>query len=535
MMGISFGAISQLFTAQTHPPDLEAISPLSTIDATASTLYPGGILNTGFAVAWANERQQNAEPAGPGAGQAWAYQRVKQGDAVCKHNQVLHGEAASLPAKIAANSHYRPKVADQLDPITFVHKIHVPVFMACQFEDEQTGGHCPDLAAHFTGTKQKWFTFTNGVHTDSLDPRTFNRWYDFLSLYVAHQPPLLNAVVIHAAAPLIFQQIFGVPTTDLMTLPADPIQAIPTYGAALAAFRKLASVRVLFDNGAGRSPLGNLTVGNPYPGFEASFSRFPIPRTTAQRWFFAAKGTLSSKATRKRGVDRYTSDPKALPLTDFAGITGGGGLWGDASQWHWKWKHNPAGTAVSYLSAPLKHNTVVIGAGAVQLWLRASAPSVDLQATVSEVDPDGNETFVQDGWLRADERKLATSRSSIFRQASTTLDPVPSMTAAGVRPLPAGRFVKVVIPLYYEGHAYRAGSRIRVTIAAPNGTQPIWSFSQAQPKRNATVLIAHSATLRSSVVLPVVPGVAVPTGFPPCPSLRNEPCRHYRRLVNHPA
>ena len=30
-------------------PSLEAISPLSTLDATATTLYPGGILNNGFA------------------------------------------------------------------------------------------------------------------------------------------------------------------------------------------------------------------------------------------------------------------------------------------------------------------------------------------------------------------------------------------------------------------------------------------------------------------------------------------------------
>ena len=69
MMGISYGAISQLFVAQLDPPDLEAIAPLSTIDATATTLYPGGILNTGFAVAWAKQRQQDAEPAGPNSGQ----------------------------------------------------------------------------------------------------------------------------------------------------------------------------------------------------------------------------------------------------------------------------------------------------------------------------------------------------------------------------------------------------------------------------------------------------------------------------------
>ena len=55
MMGISYGGISQLFTAQTRPPSLEAISPLSVLDATATTLYPGGVLNNGFAVAWAQE------------------------------------------------------------------------------------------------------------------------------------------------------------------------------------------------------------------------------------------------------------------------------------------------------------------------------------------------------------------------------------------------------------------------------------------------------------------------------------------------
>ena len=52
--------------------------------------------------------------------------------------------------------------------------------MACQWEDEQTGGHCADLAQDFTGTSRKWFTFTNGAHIDSLDPATFDRWYDFL-------------------------------------------------------------------------------------------------------------------------------------------------------------------------------------------------------------------------------------------------------------------------------------------------------------------------------------------------------------------
>src|SRR3954454_9684407 len=204
MMGISYGGISQLFTAQTQPPDLAAIAPLSVIDQTQTTLYPGGVLNTGFAVAWAKERVHDAKPASPKGGQPWAYQRIQQGDQLCKSNQAMHGEAANLLAKIKANQHYVPEVADPLSPITFVNKINVPVFMACQWTDEQTGGHCPTLAEHMTGTDKKWFTFTNGVHTDSLDPETYNRWYDFLKLYVAKEAPIVDSAKVRASAPIVY-------------------------------------------------------------------------------------------------------------------------------------------------------------------------------------------------------------------------------------------------------------------------------------------------------------------------------------------
>jgi predicted acyl esterase len=535
MMGISYGAISQLFTAQLDPPDLEAISPLSTIDATATTLVPGGILNTGFAVAWALQRQGDAEPAGPDSGQAWAYKQIQSGDATCRANQALHGEATNLSAKIAANVYYNAVVADPLDPVTFVNKINVPVFMACQWEDEQTGGHCADLVQHFTGTKLKWFTFTNGAHIDSLDPYTFDQWYDFLELFVAHQAPIVNAAVIHAAAPVIYQSAMGVPLSDIITLPVDPIQALPTYQLALTAFEKLPEVRVLFDNGAGTSPTGSSTPGNPYPGFVHDFSTLPVPGTTARTWYLGPSGALTDQPPASEEVNQYTSNANALPLTDYGSNTGGGGLWGDASQWQWNWEQNPAGTAVSYVTAPLKVDTTVIGAGAVDLWIRSSTPDVDLQATISEVRPDGKETFVQNGWIRASERELATNSDNIFKQMSTVLNPIPSFTAADAEPLPTGDFVKVVIPLYYEGHAYRAGSRIRVTISAPNGTQPVWSFSQTVPQGTATVSVAFSPSMPSSLVLPVVPGVAIPTPLPACPSLRNEPCRPYQPMVNEVA
>ncbi len=513
MIGISYGGISQLFVAATDPPDLAAISPLSVIDNTATTLYPGGILNAGFAVPYAQARDFDAEPASPGHGEAWALTRIRGGDRTCRANQVLHTAAVSDVKQIAANRYYVPSVANPLNPDTFVHKIHVPVFLACQWTDEQTGGHCPELAEHFTGTSLKWFTFTNGAHIDSLDPATAVRWYDFLSLFVGQQLPDLSPS-LRSLAPLLYQTAMGI---GGITFPADPIENEPDYASALAAFEATAPVRILFDNGAGAS-----TPGAPVDGFEQSFSRFPLPGTAAKAWYLGPGGVLQSAAPGSGGTDVFNWSGKARPLTDFTGNTGPGGLWGTTPSYHWT--QNPAGTAVSYVTTPLTENLVVVGAGALHVWIEASTPDVDLQVTVSEVRPDGNETFVQSGWLDASERKLSPE--------STLLEPLLTERKADVRPLPRGRFTEVVVPLYYEGHVYRAGSRIRITISAPGGDQPTWAFSKLTPTGRATVKLAHSPTMPSQLILPVVPGVAVPTGLPPCPGLRGEPCRRYVPLTN---
>jgi uncharacterized protein len=308
-----------------------------------------------------------------------------------------------------------------------------------------------------------------------------------------------------------------------VTLPPDPIQQEPTYDAALKAFEQLQPVRVLFDNGAGSSQ-----AGSPYPGFEQSFPRFPVPGTKARAWYLADRGALRAKRPAHAKADAFRWNAKARPATDFSGDTAAGtnGLWTATPPY--TWTQNPAGSALSYVTGPLRSNTTVLGAGAVHAWIRASKPNVDLQATITEVRPDGKETFVQGGWLRGNERKLD-------RRKSTRLEPVLSLRKRDVAALPARRFAKVTIPLYYEGHAYRKGSRIRVIISAPNGDQPIWAFGQTRPRGTANIAIAHSRRRPSNLTLPVVPGVGIPTGLPPCPGLRGEPCRTYAPLANRSA
>ncbi len=301
-----------------------------------------------------------------------------------------------------------------------------------------------------------------------------------------------------------------------VTLPHDPIQDQPSYQAALSAFQAIPPIRILFDNGAGRA------TGTPYPTFERYFNRFPIPKTRARSWFFGANGALTGKPPkkgRKGGSDTFIWDKTARPASDFAGTdTGGGDLW--TAHPNFDWRQPPAGNAASFMTPPLARDAGIIGAGAVHAWIRASAPNVDLQVTVSEVRPDGKETYVQSGYLRTSARKLDAKHSSL-------LEPVLSLRREDAAKLPKGRLTKLIIPLYYEGHVYRAGSRIRVTVSAPVGDQPVWAFAETVPAGNANVTVAFSHKHPSRLILPLVPGVSAPTPLPPCPGLRGEPCRTF--------
>jgi predicted acyl esterase len=528
MMGISYGGISQLFVAETRPPSLSAIAPLSLIDQVQTTLYPGGSLNTGFALAWAKDRADAAKPASAEHGQHWAYEQIQNGDEVCKKNQELHPEAPNLLDKVKRNDTYKPRVADPLSPITFVHKINVPTFVACQWEDEQTGGHCPTLASRFTGTDKKWFTFTNGVHADSLDPSTAQKWIDFLDLYVAQQKPAPRPIVI-AGGPALYTALFSTPG---VTIPPDPIQVEPTYDSAKAAFEALPQVRVLYENGAG----GNQP-GDPVEAFERSYPSLPVPGAKALKLFLGPNGTLtSSKSNHRAGkgaavdADSFKWNDDARPPTDFPldGDTGGstaGSLWSGSADY--QWSQNPDGTALSYLSQPLTQDATVLGAGRLDTWIRSSAPDADLQVTVTEVRPDGKEYFVQSGWVRGSMRKLDRKKSNRF-------EPVLSLRKRDIEPLPSDHFTKLTVPLYYQGHVYRAGSQIRVIVSAIGGDQPIWAFAKAVPRHGKpTIDLAHTADMPSSLLLPTVDaGVAAPTGLPPCPGLRGEPCREYVPFTN---
>src|SRR5690606_13584019 len=146
MIGISYPGISQLFVASPRPPNLAAITPLAVIDGVDTTLNPGGIINNGFALEWATQVLDRADPYGHG----WEQERVDAGDTICEENQLLHGQKVDIIAKAYAHPYYEPEIYDPLNPRTFVDRIEVPVFTSRALQDAPTVWHLPNLCALVT-------------------------------------------------------------------------------------------------------------------------------------------------------------------------------------------------------------------------------------------------------------------------------------------------------------------------------------------------------------------------------------------------
>lgn len=512
MVGISYPGITQLFVAQTRPPHLAAITPLSVLDDTYATLYPGGILNDGFAVSWAKDRQQSAAP----SGQRWAARRIANGDTTCAANQVLRLQAPDIRARIKASRFRDPTLLDPVAPATFVHDIDVPVFIAGSWQDEETGSHFADMLDDFAPGVPLKVTLMNGIHADSLSPEVLSRWIEFLEFYVARKIPAIPPAT-RALASALLTQVFGAE----ISLEPDRFTDAPDYESALAAYQAEPPVRLRFDVGAGPTP------GLPVAGFSVPETSWPVPGTTEVDYYFGTRGELTTQPpVAGAAADQFDYDPAAFPATSGASEHGASVL--SALSPSYRWKPVPAGKALAYVSAPLAQDTAMAGTGSVDLWVRSTAPDVDFEVTLSEVRPDGEETYVQSGWLRASQRKLDAA-------ASTPLLPVQTHTEGDAAPLPKGEYSLLRVPFYPFAHAFRAGSRIRIVVQPPGGNRPAWAFDALRYDHAVTNVVARSGVYASKVALPVLPGVSVPTPLPACGALRGQPCRKYEPLTNRAA
>jgi predicted acyl esterase len=476
MVGISFPGISQLFVASTQPPHLAAITPLAVISGIDTTMNPGGIMNNGFAVEWGQQVLDRADPYGHG----WEQGKVDDGDLVCEENQLLHSQKVDI--------------------------IEVPVFTSGAWQDEQTGGHFPDLWNRFTNAPLVRYTAYNGAHADGFTPQVLGEWKNFLDFYVVGEVRPVSPQ-IRSLAPLLFEQIFGA----RVRLPADRFTGYASFEAARAAYEAEQPIRILMENGAApvttSSPLGS-----PVAAFTLGFDSWPPPETEAQRFYLHADGSLRSFTPSEadsassfehddaKGQQTYlVNDAFEMALPDIT------------------WLPATPSRQVVFASEPLDEDVVMIGHASADLWIQSEASDADLEVMLSEVRPDGKEMYVSSGWLRASRRALSPE--------STPLRPVQTHLEADVAPLPSGEWTLARVEIYPFAHAFRTGSQLSVAVSTPGGNKGRWKFDVLQLGADVTHSVSHSASHPSSLLLPVIPNVPVPTSLPPCPRLRSPPCR----------
>ena len=534
MVGISFSGLSQLPSAGTNPPGLAAIAPLSPTDDLFSTGYPGGIYNNGFAAGWLNDRVNDAKPAAAysnGAlvqsatspishvGQPWTYYEIdaelaasNQASSTCLTDQALHLESQSLTSLVGpqvvapgTGTGRDPSLFDRRSMIKWAGHVGVPVFLSGALQDEQTGPQWPALINAVPKSTPLFANMVNGDHIDSLDPQIVTRWLEFLDIYVANKVPappnIVTALVLDKFA------AFGASVSGTAPLPAIRFTGAPDVTTARAQFASQTPlVTVLFDNGAG-STAGP---GGLESTYSAGFASWP-PAGSAVNLYLGPGGTLQLPQPATQGSASLTLDPTVRPSTS---LTPGGNVW--AASPPWNWTPVPAANGIAFQSGPAWFPITIVGPATLNLWVKASTPVVDLQATITEVRPDGKEEYVTSGFLR--------STWQVDSPASTSLFTDPVYLPQASRNLSASQYRLVRIPIDPIAQTFRTGTELRVVLSAPGGDRPAWTFDSIDAGQQATVGLG--GVTPSSLTVNVAPAYATATD-PVCGTLRGQPCRAY--------
>ncbi len=540
MVGISYSGLSQFPAAGTDPPGLAAIAPMSPTDDLFSTGYPGGIYNDGFAASWIKQRIADAKAAASlhdgllsrlaatpvaGVGQPWVYYEIDAEltasggrTSNCLANQALHNQSEGLagligPKLVAPGTGpgRQASLFDRRSMIQWAGHVKVPVFLSGALQDEQTGPQWPALIDAIPKGTPVFANMVNGGHIDSTDPQTISRWLEFLDIYVARkvptQPDLLAAKFLDEFTG------FAAGVSSQAPLPAIRFTQAPNVATARAEFASQTPlVRVLFDNGAGTAGPGAIE-----STYSASFPSWP-PAGTIETLRFGTDGSLSGASPTTQSATSFTLDPKARPLTS---LPASGNAW--AAQPDWDWAPVPPADGVAFQTSPFRTATTIVGPATVDLWVRASAPVEDYQATITEVRPStSKEEYITSGFLR--------SSNQVDLSDSTRLFTAPAYTADKARRLSPNTYSLVKIPVDPIAHTFRPGTELRVVISAPGGDRPIWEFATLDDGQRATVGLGGRTA--SALVVNVVSGVSATTTLPACNSLRGEPCRAYQAEGN---
>ncbi len=454
MMGYSYPGVMQLFTAGQQPPSLKAIAPSNVIfDLYRDVGAPGGILNGAFTALFTAQQQA------PGA--LGIPEAIAQADPECIANYIRNRLAyQSFIVDGIQSPHIDGNFGwHERSPAATAANINVPVLNITYWQDEQTGSRIGGLLEagglyDVLGLDKTWAVLSNGNHDLTWSqPHHIDMLVQFFEHYLR-----------------------GV------------------------------------DNGWESTPhiqvLHELDANELQPSWITSFNALPKPRPATL--YLREGGVLANEApTTAEAGDSYAYpmiSTATNPLPDALDIL------------HQLWRFPaPNQGRVVYTTPALAQDVQLLGSASLDLWLSSTANDTDIQATITEVRPDGQEVYVARGWLRASKRALDESRSTPTR-------PFQDHTEATVEMLTPNEPTFMRLEVFPFGHRFRAGSALRLIIDGPIATTGDWGpYPTPTPSMN-TVL--HDADHPTKLVIGVMEDKQQRPAAIPCGELANQPCRN---------
>jgi predicted acyl esterase len=459
MIGASYSGYSQLYVAATQPPSLEAIAPGVPVgDFYRDVGWPGGMLNSRFAASWANNRDTENVAFTDDPGQGDVDERV-QTDDLCYFNQLLRDQNRSTLGRLESTP-YATEFYNSRSPWEILDRIDVPTLLMTAWQDDQVGSRATRLLERFDTDAPVHYIGINGHHQAML--AFIDDIRDFMEFYLTEEVP----------------GGFEGPYEDALA----EYQAEP--------------YRIYWEMDQSETA--------PRPRFETSYSEWPPGET----WTLYLQPDGSLAGDPPAVSDAHSSYEYVAPAESDQQLDR------DAED-RLVWTADPAAEHVSFVSEPLGQDRVCVGSALAELWVRAERDDTDLQVDLIDVRPDGQEMYVQSGWLRASHRAEDESLAKPRRPWHTHL-------AADTQPMGSG-FERLRVELFPFGHMFRAGSRVKIAVTNPGGTRDKWAFDVLdQPGTND---VAHSSAMSSRVELPLVANEVAPMRYPECGTVRHQPCR----------
>ena len=452
MFGDSFPGITQPGVAALRPHGLAAIAPFQIVDDVYRDVgYPGGFMNLEFGAFWAGADQPAADAENP-------ERALQQGDAQCSANYVGH-QTRNPPYNIALAGLQHPYVDDfwrSKEVGAAARRIDVPVLGCASWQDDEVGSRASWTLFPRIAPSLLWFVGMNGYHSQCEVSN-----------------PTIDAQVVRFFDRFVAGKDNG-------------FEATPRVQIWHEAHRDAA--------------------GDNVPSWVTTFERWP-PHTKTTPLYLRSGGLLSGAApSAPEAPDTYSSPAPS------AGTEEGVVFGQNAALWR---APVPPGGTVAWTSPPLAADRETLGPASADLWISSTASDVDLQVTITEVRPDGQETYVARGWLRASQRKLDPAQSTPTRPFQTHLE-------SDVEPLTPGVPALARVEVFPFDHVFRAGSRLRMIVDTPSQTGG-WGFAPNPAAGVESVL--HDPGHPSRLVLGDLPGGGAQAPLPACNTLLNQPCR----------